>query len=411
VIKRLKITGFKSIMSAEIELPRLTVLFGPNAAGKSNLLDAVLALSRVGTERTIADALSEPIRGYPVEAFAFPEGGLASLLSMPRASFALEADLYGVAGGMRYRAEVSIQPGSGSLSISDEYLAALTARGKPKGLPVIEKAGDSLRIRRNGSPSPVRDEPVGQNHTVLSDLHLGGPSYKGIEQCRNELAGWRIYYLEPRTAMRASKPLVEVNDIGVSGENVAPFLYRLKAESPKHFAEVRRLLRTLVPDVDDLQVDLDKRRGTLDILIRQSGIDFSSRIISEGTLRVLALCCIAANPWGGSLIAFEEPENGVDPRRIELIAQLLFSTAIEPGRQVIVTSHSPLVCGAMLKHGQKHPGEVALMSVHHGASGTEFQGFDVDSPIFRDEELKAALCETGENGVFQGLMLRGLLDG
>ena len=100
-------------------------------------------------------------------------------------------------------------------------------------------------------------------------------------------------------------------------------------------------------------MDLDKRRGTLDILIRQDGTDFSTRIMSEGTLRVLALCAIAANPWGGSLIAFEEPENGVHPRRIELIAQLLISLARNQKRQVIATTHSPVFCDAILKHARQ----------------------------------------------------------
>src|SRR5207247_4910078 len=110
----------------------------------------------------------------------------------------------------------------------------------------------------------------------------------------------------------------------------------------------------------DLTVDLDKRRGTLDVQIRQGGTDFSSRIISEGTLRVLALCAIAVNPWGGSLLAFEEPENGVHPRRLELIVQLLTSLALERGRQVVVTTHSPLFCDSVLKGARSYQKDVGL---------------------------------------------------
>jgi AAA15 family ATPase/GTPase len=76
-----------------LELPRLAVLFGPNAAGKSNFLDAVQALSRIGTARTLAEALQEPIRGYPIEAFSFPKGGLPELLSQAQAEFELGAIL------------------------------------------------------------------------------------------------------------------------------------------------------------------------------------------------------------------------------------------------------------------------------------------------------------------------------
>src|SRR5208282_5973711 len=76
---------------------------------------------------------------------------------------------------------------------------------------------------------------------------------------------------------------------------------RLRAEHPKHFASVKRSLRTLIPSIEDLNVDLDEKRGTLDIQVRQDDTDYSSRIISEGTPRVLALCAIAANPWAKGL--------------------------------------------------------------------------------------------------------------
>ena len=411
MLHRLRVKNYKSIGEVDVRFPRLTVLFGPNAAGKSNLLDAIQALSRIGTERTVSDALSEPIRGYPIESFSFPAGGLGSLLSMNQASFGLEADLGIGKDHFRYRVEVNIQPSSGSLSITDEYLTALNAKGDVKGSPSIEKVEESLRIRRKSKTTHLRQEQLGANHTILSDPRLGEPEYRQIERCRNELVGWKIYYLDPRVAMRSAKPPADVIDVGVLGENIAPFLYRLRAEKPKHFEAIKRTLRSVVPSIENLDVDLDKRRGILDILIRQNGKDFSTRIISEGTLRVLALCAIAVNPWGGSLIAFEEPENGVHPRRIELVAQLLTSLALEQDRQVIVTSHSPLFCDAILKRVQEYPDQIALLNVRHGETGTEVQRFKVSGPLLHDMEVLEGLTATSEDGLFAGLMMRGLLDG
>ena len=168
--------------------------------------------------------------------------------------------------------------------------------------------------------------------------------------------------------MRRTVPPANVDDIGVLGENIAPFLYRLKEEKEhqKHFQAVVRTLRTLIPSVEGVSVDLDTRRGTLDIVVRQNGVDYSSRIISEGTLRVLALCTIVVNPWGGSLVAFEEPENGVHPRRLELIADLLSSLVLDQGRQLIVTTHSALFCGAMLKKAREKPQDIGLFRVSQG---------------------------------------------
>jgi predicted ATPase len=248
------------------------------------------------------------------------------------------------------------------------------------------------------------------NHALLSDQRLGGAEYRAIEHCRKELERWRIHYLDPRVAMRSAKSPADVRDIGVLGEDIAPFLYRLRGEDEKRFAAVKRTLRSLIPSVEDLTVDLDKRRGTLDIQVRQYGTDFSSRIISEGTLRVLALCAIGANPWGRSLVAFEEPENGVHPRRLELIARLLTSLAIDQGRQVIVTTHSALFCDAILKQARDYPKDIILLNVRRGPNGTEVHPFNLSAPLFSHVQIAESLTAPTEDGIFEGLILRGMLD-
>jgi len=411
VLENLEIRGFKSIRQAKLQnLPRLSVFFGPNAAGKSNLLDAVQALSRIGTARTIAEALQDPIRGYPIESFSFPQGGLPALLSMAQPEFRLGARLRIEKECFEYRVTVRIDPQSGSLSVADEYLAVLTSTGAVKGNALIEQQEGQLRIRRKSKPAHPRQEPVGLNHTLLSDPRLSGVEYKGVERCRRELQRWRTYYLDPRVSMRRAATPAEVEDIGVLGEDVAPFLYRLRAEKEKQFHAVVRTLRTLVPSVEDVSVDLDKRRGTLDIVIRQDGIEYSSRIVSEGTLRLLALCALAVNPWAGSLLAFEEPENGVHPRRLELIAELLAGLALEQGRQVLVTSHSPLFCSAILRLQQKHPGDIGLFRVRQSAGGTEISRFETPGSLYENADILAALSEPTEESILEGLLLRGFGD-
>jgi predicted ATPase len=270
--------------------------------------------------------------------------------------------------------------------------------------------GESLHIRRKSKPAHPRHEPIGLNHSILSDPRLGGVEYRAIERVRKEISGWRTYYLDPRVAMRAAQSPSDVQDIGVLGGEIAAFLYRLRAEHPKHFQAVSRTLRSLVPNVEEMAIDLDKRRGTLDILIRQDGIDYSSRIVSEGTLRVLALCAIAVNPWGGSLLAFEEPENGVHPRRLELIANLLLSLALDRKTQVIVTTHSPLFCDAVLKRAKSNPNEIGLFNVRRSGQATVVQPFGVTGPLFQDSEIAKALSAGTEDGLFENLLLRGVLD-
>ena len=92
MLRRLQVRGFKSLADVTVEFPRLSVLFGPNSGGKSNLLDAIQALSRIGTERTLMDALDgQMIRGYAFELFALPQGGVSSLAESSEAQFSIEA--------------------------------------------------------------------------------------------------------------------------------------------------------------------------------------------------------------------------------------------------------------------------------------------------------------------------------
>ncbi|WP_165229580.1 AAA family ATPase [Aquisphaera insulae] len=413
MLKRLHVQSFKSLSDVVIDFPRLTVLFGPNAAGKSNVLDAVQALSRLGTERTLADGLAEPIRGYPIEAFAFPPGGLPELLSAREARFSLEADLSEGRDIIRYRLGIMIEPGSGRLGVHDEYLSQLNSRGEPKGRAALEKVGAQIHIRRKSKPAHPRQENIGLNHSILSDPRLGGIEYRAIEKTRNELAGWRVYYLDPRVAMRSARPPEAVDDIGLLGESLAPFLYRLRAEEPKRYQSVQRTLRTLIPSITSMGVDLDPKRGTLDIHVVQDGIDYSSRILSEGTLRVLALAAIAANPWGGSLIGFEEPENGVHPQRLELIATLLWNLAHAEGerqKQVLVTTHSPVFCDALLRIHEQREGEFSLLNVRRDEGKSIVIPFDSAGPLFRDKDISSALEDANDDGVFEKLLRRGLID-
>ena len=411
MLSRLRVKGFKSFSEVEIGLSKMAVLFGPNAAGKSNLIDAVQTISRMGTEQTLADALSDPIRGMPLEAFTFPPGGMEDLLGRPSAAFTIEAELAVRDESYLYRVSVRINPSSGSMALEDEHLVKLRPTSRqPWGRASIESVDGELHIRRRGRAGRPTTEPLGLNHTKLSDRRLTGPGYEAMAGCRQELSGWRAYYLDPRVSMRRAAPPQDVQDIGMLGENIAPFLYRLRGEEPKHYEAVIRTLRTLIPSVEHVAVDLDKRRGTLDILVRQDGIEFSSRIISEGTLRVLALCAIAVNPWGGSLLAFEEPENGIHPRRLELVADVLASLALDRDKQLIVATHSPIFCDAMLKKARSYPEDIRLYNVRRSDSGTEVIPFETSGPLLQGIETGDGLAAEREDGLFERLIMRGLID-
>jgi predicted ATPase len=415
VLQRIAIKGFKSLVDVELELPRLVVLAGPNAAGKSNVLDAIQMLSRAGTQRTLADALAPPIRGFPAEAFTLPSGGLPELMQQRTAGFSMEADLElgrrdngRAVERARYRVGIEIDPDAGVLSLADEHLTRLTKDWQPKDMPRIEVVEGELVLRRSGGGGRPPHEQLGANHSLLSDARLAGTSYPLFDLIRDELRQWRTYYLDPQTAMRAEAPPRDVPDIGVRGEHIAPFLHGLKSRQPRAFTAVRRALKSIIPAIGDLDVDLDTKRGTLDIQVTQDGTTFSSRVISEGTLRVLALCAIAVTATTG-LFAFEEPENGVQPQRLDRIAELLTSVARRGQGQIVVTTHSPGFVAAILERAQDHQDDIGLFSVSREGRSTVIKPMK-DFGLWREKAVDELLREPDDYDKVSALVRRGWLD-
>ena len=64
MLKRVKIQGYKSLLDVEVNLQPLSVLFGPNATGKSNFLDALQLLSRIATTARLKDAFAPLTEGH-----------------------------------------------------------------------------------------------------------------------------------------------------------------------------------------------------------------------------------------------------------------------------------------------------------------------------------------------------------
>ena len=420
MLRKLRVRAFKSLADVTVEFPRLSVLFGPNSVGKSNLLEAIRALSRIGTQSSLADALQEDsIRGHPFEAFALPAGGIPELASTRTGCFSIEADVAApwksgkrtFETQYRYEVEVGIFYRSGSLSMIREHLERRESY-PPKRKAAIEQHGSAHLSVPRQSPGRPREVATRQKRSVLSQPQYSrSRGYDHIHQARAELRKWRTYHLDPRVAMRAETAPLDTTDIGTRGEHLVPVLHNLKDQHRKHFDAIVRTARTIIPGLDAIDVQLDTRRGTLDLSVSQDGTPFSSRVVSEGTLRVLALCAIVVNPKPPSLIALEEPENGVHPRRVELIAEMLTNLALQPGRQVIVTTHSPVFCNAVLREARdRESDEIGLIGVRRDGSRTEVRPLDLNSALFNDPEVAEALRGPVEDHLFESLILTGFID-
>ncbi len=376
MLKRIKIQGYKSLVDLEVNFGHLAVLVGPNASGKSNFLDALHLLSRVATNRTLKEAFDPPYRGHALESFTFGKEGIKSLLEQETVLFSIEVDVQlspevvesvnrqiqevrrmPLAEGesvsrrspptvraknLRYRIEIEMLPKLGVLRVADEYLAALNANGElnQKRKPFLEQIDDQLHLRMEGQARPSHYER-GLNYSILSMAHYP-PHHPHLVAMREELASWFTFYFEPRERMRFPSPVKEVHHIGPMGEDLAAFLNTLQGLNPRQFEAVSESLRAMIPSVTGIEVGVNQL-GEVELDLREGEKRISARILSEGTLRILGLLTLVSAKETPALIGFEEPENGVHPRRIRRIARFLETRMTLEDIQFIVTTHSSLL--------------------------------------------------------------------
>ena len=431
MLNRIRVRGYKSLRDLDVQLKPLTLLFGPNAAGKSNILDAVQLLSRLATSRTLKEAFDPPCRGKPLESFTMGPGGLKGLREQERLAFSIEADLHisdtvakaidreilemrqpAGAGNsdnvparvrerrLRYRLEVEMLPSSGLLRTTDEYLGALNKNGSPtRRSAFIERRGQQVRLRREGQARHMEYERY-LDRAILSMPHYA-PHYPHLTAARRELESWQFFYFEPRERMRAATPIKEASHVGPMGEELAAFLVTLKTRQPRQFQALEKALRMLLPDVDGIETDVNDL-GEAEFRLRENGVAIPARVLSEGTLRLLGLLALSGAEGTPSLVGFEEPENGVHPRRIELIADLLKTSSQSGETQYIVTTHSPILPDRL-------PDD-ALFVVSRANRETQVASFKTWGPLVRKPDIDEALDDGGEPLPVFDRILRGDFD-
>lgn len=204
---------------------------------------------------------------------------------------------------------------------------------------------------------------------------------------RQELESWLFFYFEPRERMRAVNPVKEVRHIGLMGEELAAFLNTLKALDLPQFQAVERAVRTILPNIEGIEVEVNEL-GEVELKLREAGVSVPARVLSEGTLRILGLLALTGAKEAPALIGFEEPENGVHPRRIQLIAELLKTRAALEETQYIVTTHSTLLPDLI-------PDD-SLYICRKVAGETRIQPFRTWGPLAKQQGIEASLDDGGE---------------
>jgi predicted ATPase len=383
MITRIEINGFKSFHDFAVNLRPFQVFIGPNGAGKSNLFDAIVLLSNLAGDNTLYDAFRKS-RGEIGELFTiYPDGDRARCMS-----FAVEmligktvTDSLGVTADvsytrLRYELEIESRAEDGfeRLYVTREELGAITddddkwtkinipsqrnrrrwiVRGRGRRAPYIstveENGQGTIYKHQDGRSGRKQGTNVGRlERTVLSSV--SSAEYPTAYAVRQEMLNWRFLQLDP-VSLRTPSDIYSPTELLPDGSNLAAVLYRMSREDEAALTDVSRDMANLVPGILEISVKpISEREEFLIEAKAQDGTRFSSRVISDGTLRLLALVTLSNDPTHRGVLCFEEPENGVHPLRLErIVREVLKSLATDfeddgdddfP-KQVLVNTHSP----------------------------------------------------------------------
>lgn len=434
MITYLKINGFKSFHNFEMEFTPFTVIAGANASGKSNLFDALTLLSRLAETDNLKRAFSEQ-RGEFIELFTqYGDDNYASEME-----FVVEMlvnknikDAWGNDSKLKYtrlRYELSIKRITNSSGIQDlvvskenllklnhqediwvssiipkkslEFWRPKVGTGK-RGIPYIETVNennlDIIQVPQDGTTGNKRRFPLSNaTRTVLSSFDT--IDFPHVLAAKEEMKSWKFLQLNPEDLRQATSKNNGEDTISVSGKNLAAALFRIKQNDKYSLKEISRKLNSFLPNF--IEVDVLDDNENKQYLIKLKDVDkkeFSSRVLSEGTLRILALCILEFDEKHTGLLCFEEPENGIHPFRIKAMTELLKDLSVDfnevevPLRQVIVNTHSPVLVSNM--EVWKNDKNVSIWYAQTRSTLTDFNGNRLKlnstkiSPVIKDNSIK-----------------------
>ena len=428
MLTRVEIDGFKTFSNFSADLRPFTAVVGPNATGKSNLFDALRFLARLA-ETDIRQAMQD-LRGEPDELFKQSPSGPRT-----RMAFALEVllhtedtDDFGStfqtpAQRLRYEIAIEIKTDPQGIFVTHEECRTIKAEGDRLSFKPGERISRSsrktpfLEIEKDGHGNPrifsIRQDGVADSGTSKRGSPLRLPAaeasrsalstiatseFRHLYALKKLIVGTQFLEINPAAARKANDRF-EDKRLRSDASNLAASLAEIQRKSSREIrptgalADISADLAMLIPQVRTVRVmnDDKSREYAFEVELRE-GISFSSRVISDGTIRLLALLSIINDPDRRGILCFEEPENGVHEGRIPDLIDLLRNATTEQESQndylqILINTHSPAVMRAL------KPEEVlfADMISSLGADGdkpearTRMRRIATDKNLFDDE--------------------------
>jgi predicted ATPase len=306
MLDHLLVEGFKSIRKLDLKLGPLNVMIGANGAGKSNLISLFQLINRIIDRK--------------VQVYVPQSGGPDSLLHFGKKHtnrIYLKLDF----GRNGY--ELSLIPTRENILVFTDEKCWF--QDSDAGTPRFVDLGaghkeSNLAVEAQKIPDPIA------GHVL------------------QKMTGWKIYHFHDTGDSAGMKGPGNINDnarLNPDASNLASFLYFLRETHYRHYRNIVDTVRLAAPFLEDFILrpnPLNKELIQLEWCEKESDAYFNAHSLSDGTLRFICLAVLLMQPDLPSAILLDEPELGLHPYAISLLAGLLQSAAART--QVIFATQS-----------------------------------------------------------------------
>jgi len=423
MIKKLSIWNYKSFAKAELPLSRVTFLIGANASGKSNALEVLRLAGWLGHGFRLDDIEKKLGEVDSIR------GGVRDLFARERKPSSNQDD---ACGGREFRYRIVLGRGEDELTF-DQTIC------RHKGAMKVEQlviSGESLMQRGKKVPCyevvkqdiPERTDGI----DVRWDNHKRGGKKPHVE-CSNRRAiflqikeGVRfaedkdgrnqtvsemaeklaetlddIVFISPEVAkMRGYVHLQPGVRLDEDGGNVSAVVCNIceSSEDKKGLLEFIRML----PEQDIKAIDFEKTKNN-DVMVELhegfgSSKNTPASLLSDGTLRALAIGAALYNAPKGAMVVIEEIDNGIHPSRAKRLVDQLYRIAEARDLQIVVTTHNPALMDAIPPEGQQ---DVLCCYRNKETKGSEIRRLG-DMPTFLDVLAQGALGKSATSERLEG---------
>lgn len=303
------VQGFKSIKKLDLKMSPINILIGANGSGKSNFISLFTFLRNL-SEGKLQNYVEK--NGFANTFFHFGAKNTSTII--------IDIDV----GSNGYHVE--FEHGSDDVLVfKKEYC---TFKGSYKNWPVKGSKGESgLLSGSEASSSYIRDY-----------------TREYLEECR-------VYHFHdtgPTAGFKQASDVLSSDYLYSNASNIASFLYRLKNSNQSDFAksygDIVDAIKTVAPYFHDFYLEPRGGFGEEKVLLkwmhRESDEPFSANQLSDGTARFICMATLLLQPpvLRPKLIMLDEPELGLHPAALEILADIVKSTSKE--NQIICSTQS-----------------------------------------------------------------------